>query len=86
MASPQEPSLMDWASYYPAYVIQDEADASAIEGRSDNELLANKKLSKDVEVADIGCGFGGLLVALAPQLPNTLILGMLYGCTGLTET
>ncbi|CCX30638.1 putative methyltransferase-domain-containing protein [Pyronema domesticum] len=29
-----------------------------------------------VEVADIGCGFGGLLVALAPKLPNTLMLGL----------
>ena len=29
-----------------------------------------------VDVADIGCGFGGLLVALAPKLPESLILGM----------
>ncbi len=33
--------------------------------------------TKDVEIADIGCGFGGgLLFALAPKLPSTLILGM----------
>jgi tRNA (guanine-N7-)-methyltransferase len=31
---------------------------------------------KQVEVADIGCGFGGLLFSLAPKLPETLILGM----------
>lgn len=35
----------------------------------------SRKLTQDVEVADIGCGFGGLLVALAPKLPNTLLLG-----------
>lgn len=29
-----------------------------------------------VEIADIGCGFGGLLVALAPHFPESLILGM----------
>lgn len=29
-----------------------------------------------VEIADLGCGFGGLLFALAPQIPQTLILGM----------
>ncbi|PVU93996.1 hypothetical protein BB559_003110 [Furculomyces boomerangus] len=29
-----------------------------------------------VEFADIGCGYGGLLVALAPLFPNTLMLGM----------
>ena len=32
---------------------------------------------KAVEIADIGCGFGGLLFALAPRFPETLILGML---------
>lgn len=35
-----------------------------------------KKLVKDVDVADIGCGFGGLLVALAPILPDSLLLGI----------
>lgn len=37
---------------------------------------SQKTLIKDVEVADIGCGFGGLLVALAPSMPDTLLLGM----------
>ncbi len=32
--------------------------------------------SSKVEIADIGCGFGGLLIALAPVFPKTLILGM----------
>jgi tRNA G46 methylase TrmB len=27
------------------------------------------------EIADIGCGFGGLLIALAPLFPDVLILG-----------
>lgn len=30
---------------------------------------------KQVEWADVGCGFGGLLMALAPQFPETLMLG-----------
>lgn len=30
---------------------------------------------KTPEFADIGCGFGGLLVALAPLYPDTLMLG-----------
>ena len=30
---------------------------------------------KTPEFADIGCGFGGLLIALAPLFPDTLILG-----------
>jgi tRNA (guanine-N7-)-methyltransferase len=31
---------------------------------------------KKVTVADIGCGFGGLMFALAPLFPDQLILGM----------
>ncbi|KAJ2494860.1 tRNA (guanine-N(7)-)-methyltransferase (tRNA(m7G46)-methyltransferase) [Coemansia sp. RSA 2052] len=34
------------------------------------------KVSAQVEFADIGCGYGGLLVALAPLYPNTLMVGM----------
>ncbi len=34
------------------------------------------KISKQVEIADVGCGFGGLTVALATQYPESLILGM----------
>ena len=30
---------------------------------------------KHVEIADIGCGFGGLLFALGPQFPETMVLG-----------
>ncbi|KAK4981690.1 tRNA (guanine-N(7)-)-methyltransferase (tRNA(m7G46)-methyltransferase) [Elasticomyces elasticus] len=37
-------------------------------------LLADSP--KRVEIADIGCGFGGLLFALAPLMPSTLILGL----------
>ncbi len=30
----------------------------------------------EVEFADIGCGYGGLLVQLSPLFPATLMLGM----------
>lgn len=33
---------------------------------------------KAPEFADIGCGFGGLMIALAPLLPDTLILGVYF--------
>lgn len=39
------------------------------------EMVRPKKLRRQVEVADIGCGFGGLLFSLSPVLPDTLILG-----------
>lgn len=37
------------------------------------------KVDRAVEVADIGCGFGGLLFALAPTMPETLLLGIFSG-------
>ncbi|XP_076054977.1 tRNA (guanine-N(7)-)-methyltransferase isoform X2 [Oratosquilla oratoria] len=33
-------------------------------------------VEKKVEFADIGCGYGGLLVELAPMFPDTLMLGL----------
>lgn len=56
---------MDWSEYYPGYVenVSTEGDSKP------------RRLRKDVEIVDIGCGFGGLLAALAPILPDTLILG-----------
>ncbi|EPS33555.1 hypothetical protein PDE_08517 [Penicillium oxalicum 114-2] len=64
---PISPAHMDWASHYPAFVDPDPSKVN---------LGGTRKLLKDVEVVDIGCGFGGLLVGLAPILPETLIVGM----------
>ncbi|KAI9804303.1 MAG: tRNA (guanine-N(7)-)-methyltransferase (tRNA(m7G46)-methyltransferase) [Piccolia ochrophora] len=65
---------MDWAPYFPAFVSHPQTEGS--EGVDDSGTAAKRALVKDVEVADIGCGFGGLLVALAPTMPDTLMLGM----------
>ena len=62
---PACPSEIDWSTHYPAFI-----DAS------DRKPAPVKQLIKPVEVADIGCGFGGLLVALSPLLPSTLMVGM----------
>lgn len=56
---------MDWSPYFPAFV--DET--------STGDDTKPKRLTKDVEVVDIGCGFGGLLMALAPVMPDKLMLG-----------
>ena len=58
---------MDWSSYYPSLVDPNAKNNS--EGQS-------KPLTKPVTIADIGCGFGGLLVALSPLLPEEVILGL----------
>jgi tRNA (guanine-N7-)-methyltransferase len=69
---------MDWSPYYPAFVTIPKQDQANPQSDIDVEMGRVGQLKKDVEVADIGCGFGGLLVALAPVLPNTLLLGMLH--------
>lgn len=57
---------MDWSSHFPAFVDPD---------TSKTNLSGGRKLTKEVEVVDIGCGFGGLMVGLAPLLPDTLMVG-----------
>jgi tRNA (guanine-N7-)-methyltransferase len=71
---------MDWATLYPAFALKDRSlsasEPTSESGHKDEEEQRNfKAISKGVEIADIGCGFGGLLFALAPQFPDTLILG-----------
>jgi tRNA (guanine-N7-)-methyltransferase len=66
---------MDWSSYYPAFVTAPEEVQAAQRSKMDIEIGCSRQLRKNVEVADVGCGFGGLLVALAPVLPDTLLLG-----------
>jgi tRNA (guanine-N7-)-methyltransferase len=41
-----------------------------------SKLYPNDTKSKEVTIADIGCGYGGLLVALAEEFPERRILGM----------
>ncbi|AFR93026.2 tRNA (guanine-N(7)-)-methyltransferase [Cryptococcus neoformans C23] len=61
---PKRPELMDWSTHYPAYFSQPNEDGTITPGE------------KKVEWADVGCGFGGLLMALAPLFPEKLMLGM----------
>ncbi|KAG9248737.1 hypothetical protein BJ878DRAFT_487025 [Calycina marina] len=72
---PISPDHMDWAEYYPAFISPEPnpvSESTAVPAAPSTP----KKLTRQVEVADIGCGFGGLLVSLAPELPDTLLLGM----------
>ncbi|KAI9224934.1 guanine-N(7)--methyltransferase [Blastocladiella britannica] len=57
---PLTPAHMDWSKHYP------ELCSAAIP----------RDQQPKVEWADIGCGYGGLLIDLAPQYPDTLMLGM----------
>ncbi|KAK9457263.1 putative methyltransferase-domain-containing protein [Dipodascopsis uninucleata] len=60
---PLSPADMDWSSLYPALIPA-------------KEKLSGEQPKQKVEIADVGCGFGGLLVSLADQFPEKLILGM----------
>ncbi|WYZ35613.1 hypothetical protein EsH8_X_000260 [Colletotrichum jinshuiense] len=78
---PASPGDMDWTQYYPAFAAVDEPSSNeqttSLEATTlEASLPKPRSLKKDVEVVDIGCGFGGLLVALAPILPDTLVLGL----------
>ena len=83
---------MNWSTHYPTYFASpDEPPSSALASTStlattttplptDRVIPAKLALGKQVEFADIGCGFGGLLISLAPLYPDTLMLGQ---CTSL---
>ena len=69
--SPISPAHMDWTTYYPAF-------ATVAQHKAETANLSQPdapKLIKGITIADIGCGFGGLLVALAPLIPEELMLG-----------
>ncbi len=55
---------MNWGTIYPTYF-----DSTTGAHRAGHE-------TKNVEFADVGCGFGGLLMQLAPLFPDTLMLGL----------
>lgn len=40
------------------------------------EFFSNREHTQEVEFVDVGCGYGGLLVALSPIFPDTLMLGL----------
>ena len=71
---PTSPSAMDWSVHFPAFV-KKPLDPSTITTPLPSSP-SPPKLSHPVEIADIGCGFGGLLVALSPLFPRTPMIGM----------
>ncbi|KAK4638366.1 tRNA (guanine-N(7)-)-methyltransferase [Fulvia fulva] len=76
---PELPAAMDWSQYYPAYATKEDDSTLTISNGKDDSTThrtTTTTISQPVTVADIGCGFGGLLFALAPKLPNDLILGL----------
>lgn len=71
--SPESPQSMDWSTHYPAFATRQD---NPKEEDPPTTATTPAPISQQVEIADIGCGFGGLLFALSPKLPSTLILGL----------
>ena len=72
---PTTPEEMDWSEYYPEFFKPKSHDSDSHDDSAD---LESKKKSAhyQVDFADIGCGFGGLLVSLSSIFPEKLMLGM----------
>ncbi|GJJ75257.1 tRNA (guanine-N7-)-methyltransferase [Entomortierella parvispora] len=66
---PVSPDRMDWSKNYPKHFVPKDPEAAAASSLTQDS-------GKKIEFADIGCGYGGLLVALATVYPETLMLGM----------
>ncbi|GAA5854735.1 hypothetical protein JCM5353_004603 [Sporobolomyces roseus] len=63
---PSSPAQMDWSTHFPSF-----HSPPPLEGMGSINVKGKK-----VEFADVGCGFGGLSISLAPLFPKTLMLGL----------
>ncbi|TFK03516.1 NAD-dependent protein deacetylase sirtuin-3, mitochondrial [Platysternon megacephalum] len=70
---PTKPEEMNWAEHYPEFFAPLTKDDRHDDPKDSEERA---KPAAQVEFADIGCGYGGLLVELSPLFPNTLMLGL----------
>merc|ERR1712196_430607 len=58
---PKDPSKMQWRLHFPERFAKTSASSSA---------------PPVPEIADVGCGYGGLLVGLSPLFPESLMVGI----------
>lgn len=69
---PVKPEKMDWFQHYPEF-FKPLAESGNHEKKDSQEETRQGPM---VEFADIGCGYGGLLVELSPLFPDRLMLGL----------
>lgn len=67
--------------HYPAFFLRGDAEMTEAHEVSTSEpesaaRPATEQQQAGVQYVDVGCGFGGLLIQLAPLYPDTLMLGM----------
>ncbi|KAL3678184.1 hypothetical protein R1sor_021140 [Riccia sorocarpa] len=84
---PNNPSECDWREHFPAFFKDATSKAEncncvneelQTEDRSsENEaIIPSSQADLKVRFADVGCGFGGLLVKLSIHFPDKLMVGM----------
>ncbi|KAI3951028.1 hypothetical protein MKW92_006912 [Papaver armeniacum] len=73
---PTAPSEVDYASHYPHYYPSEGTCNENGESTIDSKGAMYKPQSKKIQFADVGCGFGGLLISLSTLFPDTLMIGM----------
>lgn len=77
---PISPAHMDWSRLYPAFSLDPLPQISTESDQSTSSVSIithdYRDLAPPVEFVDIGCGYGGLLINLAPLFPTTRILGL----------
>eukprot|EP01025_Chloroclados_australasicus_P062492 TRINITY_DN820_c0_g1_i5.p1 TRINITY_DN820_c0_g1~~TRINITY_DN820_c0_g1_i5.p1 ORF type:complete len:529 (+),score=47.86 TRINITY_DN820_c0_g1_i5:84-1670(+) len=61
---PPKPDAVDWSELYPKIFPTDQSSSSA------------NVVPKQVDMVDVGCGFGGFLIRLSELYPDKLVLGM----------
>eukprot|EP00242_Pyramimonas_sp_CCMP2087_P009278 CAMPEP_0198211306 /NCGR_PEP_ID=MMETSP1445-20131203/23065_1 /TAXON_ID=36898 /ORGANISM="Pyramimonas sp., Strain CCMP2087" /LENGTH=278 /DNA_ID=CAMNT_0043885531 /DNA_START=214 /DNA_END=1050 /DNA_ORIENTATION=+ len=65
---PQSTAHVDWHSYFPDYFPD--------ESKPDAAFVSKDPSVTKVTIADVGCGFGGLMINLSQLFPKELVVGM----------
>lgn len=78
---PKRPDLFDWTiDHYPNFQNHAERDDVGDQISTSTTKCENGVSNNEAKIVptvlDIGCGFGGLTIALSTLLPNKLILGL----------
>jgi hypothetical protein len=66
---------MDWSVHYPRYFAPLPADDASRAAASPG-VVAGDADGPQVEILDVGCGYGGMLIELSTMFPGVLSLGM----------
>ena len=86
---PADPRDFDWSSLYPGKGLKRKLDTETLGDQGDNNKQDNVSSQSEVDdgddngfvydgpdFLDVGCGYGGLLIQLAPRFPDKKSLGI----------